>query len=105
MTAKGAHTSSRRNVNKLRGSVDFQDDKHGVFGVCFYRFISENVAMFIDVGERKNADSWGVDAPRLPRNKASALLPVALFQNSYQHTTQACHIAVSCFVEKKKSPK
>ena len=40
-------------ANELRGSVDGWDFKSYVLGMLFYRFISENLAKFINEGERK----------------------------------------------------
>ncbi len=40
-------------ANDLRGSVDGWDFKSYVLGMLFYRFISENLAKFINEGERK----------------------------------------------------
>ena len=37
----------------MRGSVDGWDFKSYVLGMLFYRFISENLAKFINEGERK----------------------------------------------------
>ena len=39
-------------ANELRGSVDGWDFKSYVLGMLFYRFISENLAKFINDGER-----------------------------------------------------
>ena len=39
-------------ANELRGSVDGWDFKSYVLGMLFYRFISENLARFINDGER-----------------------------------------------------
>lgn len=45
-------------ANDLRGSVDGWDFKQYVLGMLFYRYISENLAGYINVGERAagNAD-------------------------------------------------
>jgi len=40
-------------ANGLRGSVDGWDFKQYVLGMLFYRYISENIATFINDGERK----------------------------------------------------
>lgn len=42
-----------RVANLLRGSVDGWDFKSYVLGVLFYRFISENLAAYINAGERQ----------------------------------------------------
>ncbi len=38
-------------ADKLRGSVDGWDFKQYVLGMLFYRYISENLAAYIDKGE------------------------------------------------------
>ena len=38
-------------ANTLRGSVDGWDFKNYVLGTMFYRYISENLASYIDEGE------------------------------------------------------
>lgn len=45
-------------ANDLRGSVDGWDFKQYVLGIMFYRYISENIANYINAGERDagNAD-------------------------------------------------
>lgn len=45
-------------ANDLRGSVDGWDFKQYVLGMLFYRYISENFAKYINVGEIEagNAD-------------------------------------------------
>ena len=40
-------------ANDLRGSVDGWDFKAYVLGMLFYRFISENLADYINKGERE----------------------------------------------------
>ncbi len=47
------HKAIWRVANLLRGSVDGWDFKSYVLGVLFYRFISENLAAYINAGERK----------------------------------------------------
>jgi type I restriction enzyme M protein len=47
------HKTIWRIANDLRGSVDGWDFKSYVLGMLFYRFISENLAAYIDMGERK----------------------------------------------------
>ena len=43
-------------ANDLRGSVDGWDFKQYVLGMLFYRYISENLASFIDKGEHEAGD-------------------------------------------------
>ncbi|OKJ97540.1 type I restriction-modification system subunit M [Amycolatopsis sp. CB00013] len=47
------HKTIWRIANDLRGSVDGWDFKSYVLGILFYRFISENLAAYINEGERK----------------------------------------------------
>jgi type I restriction enzyme M protein len=44
-------------ANDLRGSVDGWDFKQYVLGMLFYRYISENLASYINAGEREAGDS------------------------------------------------
>ena len=41
-------------ANDLRGSVDGWDFKQYVLGIMFYRYISENIANYINEGEYEN---------------------------------------------------
>jgi len=50
------HKTIWRIANDLRGSVDGWDFKTYVLGMLFYRFISENLTAYINVGERKAGD-------------------------------------------------
>ncbi|MEU4768565.1 type I restriction-modification system subunit M [Actinosynnema sp. NPDC023794] len=50
------HKTIWRIANDLRGSVDGWDFKSYVLGILFYRFISENLAAYINEGERKAGD-------------------------------------------------
>src|SRR5256885_9289266 len=47
------HKTIWRIANDLRGSVDGWDFKTYVLGILFYRFISENLAAYLDEHERK----------------------------------------------------
>ena len=44
-------------ANDLRGSVDGWDFKQYVLGILFYRYISENLASYINAGEHEAGDS------------------------------------------------
>jgi type I restriction enzyme M protein len=46
------HKTIWRIADDLRGSVDGWDFKSYVIGMLFYRFISENLAAYINTGER-----------------------------------------------------
>jgi len=56
-------------ANDLRGSVDGWDFKQYVLGTLFYRYISENLAAYIDAGERA-AGHADFDYASLPDKKA-----------------------------------
>jgi hypothetical protein len=43
-------------ANDLRGSVDGWDFKQYVLGMLFYRYISENLSVYINDGEHKAGD-------------------------------------------------
>ncbi|MCK9182910.1 MAG: type I restriction-modification system subunit M N-terminal domain-containing protein, partial [Fibrobacteraceae bacterium] len=45
-------------ANDLRGSVDGWDFKSYVLGMLFYRFISENLAAYINEDERRSNPSF-----------------------------------------------
>ncbi len=47
------HRAIWRIANDLRGSVDGWDFKQYVFGILFYRFISENLTNYINADERR----------------------------------------------------
>ena len=47
------HKTIWRIANDLRGSVDGWDFKSYVLGMLFYRFISENLTAYLNVGEQK----------------------------------------------------
>ncbi len=47
------HKTIWRIANDLRGSVDGWDFKTYVLGILFYRFISENLAVYLNDLERK----------------------------------------------------
>lgn len=51
------HKTIWRIANDLRGSVDGWDFKSYVLGMLFYRFISENLAAYINLGERSAGKS------------------------------------------------
>ena len=44
-------------ANDLRGSVDCWDFKQYVLGMLFYRYISENLAAYINEGEHAAGDA------------------------------------------------
>jgi len=79
-------------ANDLRGSVDGWDFKQYVLGILFYRYISENIAAFINEGEREAGDG-SFDYAKLPdedaeqaredlvASKGFFILPSELFVN------------------------
>ena len=50
------HKTIWRIANDLRGAVDGWDFKSYVLGTLFYRFISENLAAYVNEQERKAGD-------------------------------------------------
>ena len=44
-------------ADELRGAVDGWDFKNYVLGTMFYRYISENLANYINAGEREAGDA------------------------------------------------
>ncbi|GAA4064945.1 type I restriction-modification system subunit M [Microbacterium laevaniformans] len=86
------HKTIWRIANDLRGSVDGWDFKSYVLGMLFYRFVSENLALYINKGERA-AGEPNFDYARLPdaaaefgrsetvAEKGFYILPSELFAN------------------------
>ncbi len=86
------HKTIWRIANDLRGSVDGWDFKQYVLGTLFYRFISENLAAYLNEHERK-AGNAGFDYASLSdadaefgraetvREKGFYILPSELFAN------------------------
>ncbi len=86
------HATIWKIANDLRGSVDGWDFKHYVLGMLFYRFISENLASYINDQERKagdksfdyanlkDKDAKGAKA-EIVREKGFFILPSQLFEN------------------------
>lgn len=79
-------------ANDLRGSVDGWDFKQYVLGIMFYRYISENIANYIDTGEHAagNVDFYYADLSDEAAEEARAdmvetkgffILPSQLFVN------------------------
>lgn len=89
------HKTIWRIANDLRGSVDGWDFKTYVLGMLFYRFISENLTAYINIGER-NAGEDTFDYAALPDSQAEFgraetvaekgfyILPSELFTNVRQ---------------------
>jgi type I restriction enzyme M protein len=63
------HKTIWRIANDLRGSVDGWDFKSYVLGMLFYRFISENLASYINEHERAAGEA-GFDYATIPDNEA-----------------------------------
>ena len=63
------HKTIWRIANDLRGSVDGWDFKTYVLGMLFYRFISENLTVYINAGEHE-ADNLDFDYLDLPDSQA-----------------------------------
>lgn len=80
-------------ANDLRGSVDGWDFKQYVLGMLFYRYISENLAEYINRGEREATGDETFDYARLSdadaenarsglvEEKGFFILPSQLFEN------------------------
>jgi len=79
-------------ANDLRGSVDGWDFKQYVLGMLFYRYISENLSNYINLGEREAGNSdfdyvkLSDDEAELARQdlvsvKGFFILPSELFEN------------------------
>ena len=86
------HAAIWKIANELRGSVDGWDFKQYVLGMLFYRFISENLASYINAGERKAGkhgfkyDELDDEAAELGKSniiqeKGFYILPSQLFVN------------------------
>jgi len=86
------HSTIWKIANDLRGSVDGWDFKTYVLGILFYRFISENLANYIDAEERRTGASdfdyasLSDDAAEFGRadtvqEKGFYILPSELFEN------------------------
>ena len=85
-------------ANDLRGSVDGWDFKQYVLGMLFYRYISENLAGYINANERE-AENPDFDYAKLSDAEAEAaraemvetkgffILPSQLFQNVRQRAS------------------
>ena len=58
-------------ANDLRGSVDGWDFKQYVLGIMFYRYISENIANYINEGEHE-AGNTDFDYSQLTSGEKSA---------------------------------
>ncbi|GAB3304739.1 type I restriction-modification system subunit M [Epidermidibacterium keratini] len=86
------HKTIWRIANDLRGSVDGWDFKSYVLGMLFYRFVSENLAAYVNKGEHEAGDAT-FDYTKLPdadaefgrketvSEKGFYILPSELFQN------------------------
>lgn len=97
------HKTIWRIANDLRGSVDGWDFKSYVLGMLFYRFISENLTAYINVGERK-AGNQGFHYALLGDSQAEFgrketveekgfyILPSELFQNVRQRASQDANL-------------
>ena len=79
-------------ANDLRGSVDGWDFKQYVLGMLFYRYISENIRNYINVGEYEsgnkdfdyanlNDDQAELIREEMVRTKGFFMLPSQLFSN------------------------
>lgn len=86
------HNTIWKLANELRGSVDGWDFKQYVLGFLFYRYISENITNYLNLGE-KEAGNDDFDYAKLSREEAETvrdemvdvkgffILPEDLFEN------------------------
>lgn len=86
------HNTIWKLANELRGSVDGWDFKQYVLGFLFYRYISENITSYLNVGE-KEAGNHDFDYAKLSPEEAETvreemvnvkgffILPEDLFEN------------------------
>lgn len=97
------HKTIWRIANDLRGSVDGWDFKSYVLGMLFYRFISENLAAYINAGEHESGDSsfsylnlddaQAESARRVTvEEKGFYILPSELFANVRGRTAQDANL-------------
>lgn len=86
-------------ANDLRGSVDGWDFKQYVLGMLFYRFISENLANYINADERRTGKKdfdYSVLADKeaefgredTVKEKGFYILPSELFVNVVKKSSQ-----------------
>ncbi len=97
------HKTIWRIANDLRGSVDGWDFKIYVLGMLFYRFISENLASYLNEQERRAGDP-GFDYARLSdadaesgraetvKEKGFYILPSELFANVRDRARQDANL-------------
>ena len=94
------HRTIWKIANELRGSVDGWDFKQYVLGMLFYRYISENLASYIDklqheaeVTDFSYADMDDEEAEygreEMVRTKGFFILPSELFCNCLLYTSDA----------------
>lgn len=76
------HKTIWRIANDLRGSVDGWDFKSYVLGMLFYRFISENLAAYINDGEHKTGDT-DFGYAKLPDSEAEIARQVTVAEKGF----------------------
>lgn len=93
------HSTIWKIANDLRGSVDGWDFKQYVLGMLFYRFISENLTIYINEKEReagnknfdyaslKDKDAKGAKKD-IVEEKGFFILPSELFENVRKNATE-----------------
>ena len=97
------HKTIWRIANDLRGSVDGWDFKSYVLGMLFYRFISENLAAYLNTQERKAGDASfnyaalsDADAEQgrteTVKEKGFYILPSHLFANVRERARQDANL-------------
>jgi type I restriction enzyme M protein len=97
------HKTIWRIANDLRGSVDGWDFKTYVLGLLFYRFISENLTVYLNRGEHE-AGNLDFDYKQIPdaqaelarhdtvQEKGFYILPSELFENVRAHAARDANL-------------
>jgi type I restriction-modification system DNA methylase subunit len=83
------HKTIWRIANDLRGSVDGWDFKQYVLGMLFYRFISENLAAYLNVHEHK-AGTPSSTTPLCPTRPPSSAGPTRSARRASTSSRASC---------------
>ncbi len=97
------HSTIWRIANDMRGSVDGWDFKHYVLGILFYRFISENLSLYINKNQKEAGEHnfnyatlSDSDAERtrdsILEEKGCFILPSDLFENVCKRATRDANL-------------
>lgn len=100
------HATIWKIANDLRGSVDGWDFKQYVLGMLFYRFVSENLSIYINEQERKagdkqfdyatlkDKDAKGIKVD-IVKEKGFFILPSQLFENVQKNASNDSDLNVT----------